>query len=227
MLPVETRQYPYKIVANAFNLAESTHYTVGFSGTKDNSIVLPPEVEQYTLDHLKGTDGKMLACVAKECNSRYHCGGSKLKNYESLSLGGWKGTLEAIFEAGGLLAGWMLLNRTRTASEISEDALMQAVGRMRKIHFNQSVAFYGPPEVTNSIREECARYSSEFLGYSGGYGNLNPISSTDLLFWVTLNTIRGVEGSILPWTSQGAIYCSVSGDPARALLDENCDLSTF
>ncbi|CAD7937705.1 unnamed protein product, partial [Amoebophrya sp. A25] len=49
VLPHETRQFPHKIVANAFNLAESTGHTVGFSGTKDNSLVLPPAVRQHTL----------------------------------------------------------------------------------------------------------------------------------------------------------------------------------
>ena len=76
IFPVETRQYPHKIVANAFHLAESRGHTVGFSGTKDNSLLLPPEVEQKTLKHLLGTDAKMIACVAKDANQTYHAGPS-------------------------------------------------------------------------------------------------------------------------------------------------------
>ena len=39
------------------------------------------------------------------------------------------------------------------APSMNKDDMMQAVGRLRKIHFRQSVEFYGPPEVTNSITE--------------------------------------------------------------------------
>jgi hypothetical protein len=53
------------------------------------------------------------------------------------------------------------------------------------------------------------------------------LTSEDLLFWVTLNSIRAVEDALLPWTNQGATYCAVGGDPRSALLDERCDLATF
>jgi hypothetical protein len=305
VLPVETRQYPKKIVANAYDLAQSHGHTVGFSGTKDNSMVLPPEVYQHTLPHLMGTDGKMLACVQR--NSVYH----DLKTRKA----GWRELLDsalscgkyaAFVDAGGLLAGssnkavaehilsshilgrvsnhrgvvyfepggqggqeenqaasqtsaWMVVNvkgvheqldksplaesecfalydqsRTRGADlklrydakalvtvgpRMCKDQLMQAVGRLRKIHFDQTVEFVGPQEVSNSIREECSAYSE---------GNTRQaLTSEDLLFWVTLNSIRAVEDALLPWTNQGATYCAVGGDPRSALLDEQCDLATF
>jgi hypothetical protein len=89
IFPTETRQYPHKIVANAFNLAESRGHTVGFSGTKDNSLLLPPEVQQKTLPHLMGTDARMIACVAKAANETYHAGPS---------CSNWIDTLDAILD---------------------------------------------------------------------------------------------------------------------------------
>ncbi|CAD7940199.1 unnamed protein product [Amoebophrya sp. A120] len=100
------------------------------------------------------------------------------------------------------------------APGMNKDQLMQAVGRLRKIHFAQTVAFYGPPEVTNSIREQCSLPCAQ-------------LNSVDLLFWVTLNTIHAVENALLPWASQGGTYCAVGGNASRALLDEKCDLTTF
>ena len=70
VLPVETKQYLHKTVANASNLIESTGDTVGFSDTKDNSLVLPPAVQQHLLPHLCGTDDQLIACVKK--NNAYH-----------------------------------------------------------------------------------------------------------------------------------------------------------
>ncbi|CAD7937704.1 unnamed protein product [Amoebophrya sp. A25] len=115
---------------------------------------------------------------------------------------------------------------------MNKDQIMQAVGRLRKIHFDQSVAFYGPPEVTNSILEECRALDQNTWMNDDSSRKIHDqssplVTSSDLLFWVTLNTIHAVENALLPWASQGATYCAVSGDSRRALLEEKCDLMTF
>jgi hypothetical protein len=317
VLPVETRQYPHKIVANAYNLAESFGHKVGFSGTKDN--LLPPEVQQHTLEHLQGTDGKMMACVMR--NPTYHCAAVGRREVgEKGPCSGWKsivdnalsrGRYDVLLDAGGLLAGssnrdvatyileryvqqkdcahsgvlyfepgnqpgggrqsggaasnqhgeWMVVDlkgvhearaksplvdaacfafydqsRTRGSDlklrhdakglvtvgpGMCKDQIMQAIGRLRGIHFAQAIEFFGPEEVTKSIMQACEAFS----GVSGKR-SVKPTSG-DLLFWVTLNTIREVESALMPWAAQGATYCAVAGDPSLALQDEKCDLISF
>ena len=70
VFPVETQQYPQRLVANAWNLADNpTEHVgpaaprvVGFSGTKDNHRLLPLQVKQQleVEEALRATDGKML-----------------------------------------------------------------------------------------------------------------------------------------------------------------------
>jgi hypothetical protein len=64
VLPLETKQYPSRLVATAWHLAQNpTGKIAGFSGTKDNHRLLPMQVVQVPLadaPRLQGTDGKML-----------------------------------------------------------------------------------------------------------------------------------------------------------------------
>ena len=67
VLPRETMQFPTRLVANAFNLTDNPGGdVVGFSGTKDNHLLLPLHVTQRTPDgatELLATDGKMCDLV--------------------------------------------------------------------------------------------------------------------------------------------------------------------
>ncbi|CAE7206919.1 unnamed protein product [Symbiodinium necroappetens] len=64
VFPKETSQYPNKLVANAWNLADNQDGLVsGFSGTDDNHRVLPLQVTQQNLAHLAGTNGKMINMI--------------------------------------------------------------------------------------------------------------------------------------------------------------------
>lgn len=64
VLPLETRQYPSRLVATAWHLAHNpTCNVVGCSGTNDSHRLLPHQVQQASLDEapeLEGTNGKML-----------------------------------------------------------------------------------------------------------------------------------------------------------------------
>ena len=63
VLPRETIQFPHRFVTNAWNLTDNkTADVIGFSGTKDNRLLLPLHVTQETPDEpaMISTDGKML-----------------------------------------------------------------------------------------------------------------------------------------------------------------------
>ena len=63
VLPRETIQFPHRFVTNAWNLTNNkTADVIGFSGTKDNRLLLPLHVTQQTPDEpaMMSTDGKML-----------------------------------------------------------------------------------------------------------------------------------------------------------------------
>lgn len=62
VLPTETGQYPQRLSANSWHLADGGH-VVGFSGTNDNHRLLPLQVHQADLGEqhqLSATNGKML-----------------------------------------------------------------------------------------------------------------------------------------------------------------------
>lgn len=68
VFPRETRQFPFKIVASAWDLAKDQSQPMrGFSGTKDSCRLLPLGTELSSLRQLESTDGDVLARVtAKE-----------------------------------------------------------------------------------------------------------------------------------------------------------------
>ena len=68
VFPKETRQFPFKIVASAWDLAKDQSEPVrGFSGTKDSCRLLPLGTKLSSLPQLESTDGDVLARVtAKE-----------------------------------------------------------------------------------------------------------------------------------------------------------------
>jgi hypothetical protein len=67
VFPTETQQYPQRLVANAWNLADNQGgQVVGFSGTNDNHRLLPLQVRQHLkVDEatLRATNGKMLSII--------------------------------------------------------------------------------------------------------------------------------------------------------------------
>jgi hypothetical protein len=62
--PGETNQYPHRLVANSWHLAEGGR-VVGFSGTNDNHRLLPLQMHQAQLDEplLQATNGKMVHVI--------------------------------------------------------------------------------------------------------------------------------------------------------------------
>eukprot|EP01114_Cavostelium_apophysatum_P014761 TRINITY_DN3907_c0_g1_i1.p1 TRINITY_DN3907_c0_g1~~TRINITY_DN3907_c0_g1_i1.p1 ORF type:complete len:3214 (-),score=676.59 TRINITY_DN3907_c0_g1_i1:917-10525(-) len=75
VFPSETKQFPFKIVANAWDIA-SGQKVVGFSGTDDTKYTLPSNIKQDTLPELESTNGKMIYTLTSQ----------KFKNSEFISL---------------------------------------------------------------------------------------------------------------------------------------------
>lgn len=72
VFPTETKIFQYKLGANAWDLALSGKYpTRGFSGTKDNYLLLPISIYQKNLPHLTGTDGRVIFDILREENKQY------------------------------------------------------------------------------------------------------------------------------------------------------------
>ena len=68
-LPRESQQYSHRMTANSWHLcSNSKKAPIGFSGTDDNKMLLPMQVEQTTIPghpELIGTNGKMLALLLR------------------------------------------------------------------------------------------------------------------------------------------------------------------
>ena len=73
VFPVETRQFPCKLMASFWDLVpeDATQPTTGFSGTNDTQILYPPNVVQADLVQLSGTNGRLVNTLLKAENNGY------------------------------------------------------------------------------------------------------------------------------------------------------------
>ena len=73
VFPKETRQFPYKLVSSAWDLARDQSQPVrGFSGTKDSCRLLPLGTQLSSLPQLESTDGDVLARITAKENRRVY-----------------------------------------------------------------------------------------------------------------------------------------------------------
>jgi len=71
VFPKETRQFPFKLVSSAWDLAKDQSEPMrGFSGTKDSCRLLPLKTKLSSLPQLESTDGDVLARVIAKENRR-------------------------------------------------------------------------------------------------------------------------------------------------------------
>lgn len=102
----ETVHFPQRIVANAFHLAHNEQgKVVGFSGTKDNKILLPLQVKQQVpnLQTAVATDGKMLELILK--NDEVICFGAAKSLSSSILEFAVKRRTQALIDTGATMAG--------------------------------------------------------------------------------------------------------------------------
>ena len=73
VFPVETRQFPNKLMASFWDLVpeDTMHPTTGFSCTNDTQLLYPPNVVQADLEELSGTNGRLVNTLLKEENNGY------------------------------------------------------------------------------------------------------------------------------------------------------------
>ena len=73
VFPVETRQFPRKLMASFWDLVpeDARLPTTGFSGTNDTQLLYPPNVVQADLPQLSGTNGRLLSTLLKDENNVY------------------------------------------------------------------------------------------------------------------------------------------------------------
>ncbi|KAI5863834.1 hypothetical protein GGS23DRAFT_516098 [Durotheca rogersii] len=78
----------------------------------------------------------------------------------------------------------------------TKDHTVQAAMRLRQLGTTQSVVFFAPPEVNQSIRDLCAKKDNEW------------ISSRDVIHWLINNTCDGIEQLQPLYYSQGVDFCN-------------------
>jgi hypothetical protein len=147
VFPRETMQFPQRLIANACHLASNKNdANMGFSGTKDNRLLLPPQVELRIPedDTLIATDGKMVDLL--------------LENEEVVTLGDPKHVQErimklavdsgahAIIDTGASMAG---LSNADVADRLLHLLSKLSDGRSSKL---RGVVFFDTKEETWTVK---------------------------------------------------------------------------
>ena len=71
VFPREAKQFPKRLAASAWDLAEKNHLVTGFSGTNDNRDLLPTSIEQLDPLEQLGTNAKVLSYLLQPENDYY------------------------------------------------------------------------------------------------------------------------------------------------------------
>ncbi|KAG2441624.1 hypothetical protein HXX76_003244 [Chlamydomonas incerta] len=129
VLPAETRQYPQRLGASAWDLAAAGDRVMGFSGTNDNYRLLPLRVHQAPPDDaaLKATNGRMLDVIIQHSRgfhtlpSAEAAGGVPV--WQSLLQTALNNGAHAVLDCGALLAGTS--NRHAAKFLLAEPRLQQ------------------------------------------------------------------------------------------------------
>ncbi|CAF3342468.1 unnamed protein product [Rotaria socialis] len=106
VFPREAKQFPYKLVASAWNFssAERTNIITGFSGTNDTQLLLPVDIHQCDLPQLQKTDAVVINNLLQPENENYRY----LPVYANLEtilyeITNYKPMINVILDVGALL----------------------------------------------------------------------------------------------------------------------------
>ncbi|KAI2635599.1 hypothetical protein GGS26DRAFT_505776 [Hypomontagnella submonticulosa] len=94
----------------------------------------------------------------------------------------------------------------------TKDHTVQAAMRLRQLGTTQSVMFFAPPEVNQSIRDLCGKKDDE------------PVDSHDVIRWLINNTCEAIEQLQPLYYSQGVDFCNrtqAAEDFPDYLLDDD------
>ena len=174
VLARETMQFPHRLVSNACNLTDNVAgQVVGFSGTQDNRLLLPPHVTQQTPreQEMLGTDGKMLKLMLSN-EKVVVIDESKQLTDATLSLVIEK-SASALIDAGALMAG-------KTNREVANILLK----RLRE----------GGP-VHGIVYFETAQQAWYVLDRRGGQSTLasSPVKERDCIVYFDESRCRGAD----------------------------------
>ena len=165
VLPRETMQFPQSLICNSFNLTHCDHgdepssrrVMIGFSGTKDNSLLLPYPVKFQTPSHprLMATDGHMVDLVFFKPSNRLHrfdekIAGNKRDHILEYAV---KCRTCALIDAGATMAG--LCNR-----EIAEKLL-----KLLTTH-KQRKGTWAHTHIQTDTERHCTSESQVLIRYS-------------------------------------------------------------
>lgn len=74
VFPKEAKEFPSKLGISGWDLAEcKANFTTGFSGTNDNSDLLPTSIAQNDPVNQLGTNAQVLEYLLQPENNRYFC----------------------------------------------------------------------------------------------------------------------------------------------------------
>jgi hypothetical protein len=96
---------------------------------------------------------------------------------------------------------------------MQKDKLMQAAGRMRRLHNGQTLALLSTQDVARQVRT--------------ANGPLSPdvrLTTSHVLQWATGNSVAANREGLAEFAKQGLCFAYTSGDPDGALLDETLKL---
>ena len=177
VLPRETMQFPHRLVANAFDLADNASGQImGFSGTKDTSLLLPFQVTQRTPQDasVASTDGLMLDLVGQR-NREVVCLGKSASRLAILTLAVQERDIDAFIDAGATMAG--LSNR-----EVAEHVLALLADVKNSKH--QGVVYFSlEDDAWQFLSRSCRTYP---LGSS-------PIREKDAFVFFDQSHCRGAD----------------------------------
>ena len=141
VFPRNLDHYPQRLVATPWHLAfNKDDCCVGFSGTNDNHLVLPLQLQQYLpweTEHsiwrkLLSTNGKMLYVVITKTSSCEELGAHGRIYEMLLQFITDNRNIDALIDCGALLAG---ISNRNVAEYLSENLLFKSKGNLRGITF--------------------------------------------------------------------------------------------
>jgi len=139
VFPIETKQYPQKLVGNAWHLADNKDGCVhGFSGTNDNQRLLPLQVSQAQVPELAGTNGEMLDLLLR--SDEGGCAYNTLHgtaDWEEVLKHTLSLNVHALIDCGALTVG-------ANGRQIAEYLLEKTCGQESRHEAFQGVLFFDP-----------------------------------------------------------------------------------
>eukprot|EP00979_Chaetoceros_neogracilis_P009353 scaffold2117_cov245-Chaetoceros_neogracile.AAC.1 len=109
-----------------------------------------------------------------------------------------------------------------------KDKFMQAAGRMRQLHDEQSLIIVGENRIFNEIRKQSAREDCGTVARTHNEVEQQSaiVDVTGILTWIIQNTVQSIARGIATWSDQGISFATEC-EPHHSVSDEKSDLGSF